>query len=145
MNRTIGALAMGAALLAGCQTTQHPRVIGTNPCQDTTATLYFEPSADSLTPAGREIVKVTAQHLHGCPVQELSILGLSDPAGAPQANLELSKRRAEHVRDAFLAAGLDVHEFTIRAAGAAGAESAAGAVEPVRRRVDVTVVMKPGR
>ena len=141
------AAAVAALALTGCATAQktYQRVAHANPCQPATVTLYFDRGSDLVTPEGREIMRLTAGRLKGCPVQELAILGLTDPAGSPQANLELSKRRAEHVRDAFIAAGLPVHEFTIRAEGAAGSESASGAVEPVRRRVDVTVVMGRGQ
>ena len=117
-----------------------------NPCQDTTVTLYFEPNVDQVTPTGLQVIRYAAGRLKRCPVQELSILGLSDANGNPLDNLELSKRRAEHVRDAFLAAGLKVERFTLRAAGAIGAETASGVQVPVRRRVDVTVVMaRPAR
>ena len=139
------AAALALLALCGCATAQktYQHVVRANPCQEATVTLYFDRGSDLVTPEGREIMRLTAGRLKGCPVQELAILGLSDPVGSPESNLELSKRRAEHVRDAFIAAGLPVHAFTVRAEGATGAQAAAGVVEPVRRRVDVTVVMTP--
>lgn len=123
----------------------HPKVIQTNACSATTVSLYFEPGSDDVTKLGRQIIGEAAKQLRGCPVQELMLVGLADPAGSPENNLELSRRRAEHVRDAFLAAGLPVERFTLAAAGDVGAVRPSGAIEPVRRRVDVTVVMKkPG-
>jgi outer membrane protein OmpA-like peptidoglycan-associated protein len=138
--------AAAALLLEACSTAHTVgRAVGLspNPCQDTTVTLYFEPNGDQVTPTGRQIIRYAADRLKRCPVQELSILGLSDANGNPVDNLELSKRRAEHVRDAFLAAGLKVERFTLRAAGAIGAQTSSGVQVPVRRRVDVTVVMAP--
>lgn len=140
----ITSILAGSLVLGACSTAQKVGGaigLGSNPCQDTTVTLYFEPNADQLTPAGTEIVRFTARRLKTCPIRELSILGLSDANGNPLDNLELSKRRAQNVRDAFLAAGLKVERFTLKAAGAAGAETASGAQVPVRRRVDVTVVV----
>lgn len=142
-------IALGAVLLTACSTAQQVgQAVGLapTPCQDAAVTLYFEPNEAQITSVGLEIVRVTARRLKTCPIQELSILGLADANGSPYDNLELSKRRAEHVRDAFLAAGLKVERFTLRAAGSIGAETPSGAQVPVRRRVDVTVVIaRPNR
>ncbi len=146
MNRSVlRALALpvlAAAALGGCGHMGHPKVLPSTACSDTTVTLYFGPGEDNLDPTGREIVREASRRLKGCPVQELTILGLADPEGQAQANLELSKRRAEHVRDAFLRDGLPVQRFTLAANGDVGAVRPSGVVEPVRRRVDVTVVMR---
>ncbi len=132
---------MAALLASGCSTGRHAQLAAASPCRDTTVTLYFEPNADHVSDIGRQIIGAEAGRLKGCPVRELSLVGLADPAGAPQANLELSKRRAEGVRDAFIRAGLPVERFTLVARGETGAERPSGVVEPVRRRVDVVVVM----
>jgi|GEM_PF-2190489 outer membrane protein OmpA-like peptidoglycan-associated protein len=140
----LASIGLGALLLTACSTAQRmgaPFGLTPDPCQDTTVTLYFEPNQAEITPTGLQIVRATAGRLRQCPIQELSILGLSDANGNPYDNLELSKRRAEHVRDAFLAAGLKVERFTLRAAGSIGAQTPSGAQVPVRRRVDVTVVV----
>ncbi len=111
-------------------------------CQDTTVTLYFETGSDQVSPIGREIIAATASRLRPCPVGDLRLLGLADPVGAAQSNLELSKRRAENVRAAFDHTGLPYDHFTLVAAGDRGAERPNGEIEPVRRRVDVTVMMR---
>jgi len=133
------ALALGAGL-GGCA--NHRALVTTNsPCQNTTVTLYFESGSETLTDAGRQIVGLTAKRLQGCQVKELSLLGLADPTGSAQVNLTLSQHRADDVLAAFVHAGLPVPKYTLVAAGQKGAVTASGAIEPVRRQVDVTVVI----
>ena len=126
--------------LAGCAT-QHRVVATASPCQNTTVTLYFESGSETLTSAGQQIVGLTAKRLQGCRVRELSLVGLADPSGSAQVNLALSQHRADNVLSAFVKAGLPVPKYTLLAAGQKGAVTASGAVEPVRRQVDVTVVV----
>ncbi len=138
----LAATAAAMLALAGCASVKRRTHHGGDPCQDTTITLYFETASDQVSDIGRQIIAATANRMRRCPVAELSLLGLADPAGAPQSNLELSKRRAENVRAAFDRAGLPYEHFTLIAAGDRGAERPSGVIEPVRRRVDVTVAMK---
>ncbi len=56
-------------------------------------------------------------------------------------NLTLSQHRADNVLGAFVKAGLPVPKYTLVAAGEKGAVTASGAVEPVRRQVEATVVV----
>jgi outer membrane protein OmpA-like peptidoglycan-associated protein len=136
--------ALAAAALGGCShmPMHHPKVLEQSACNDTTVSLYFEPGSDAVAGIGRRIIAETAKRLKGCPVRELNLVGLADAGGTPEANLEISKRRAEHVRDAFIASGLPVERFTLSASGEEGAVRPSGVVEPVRRRVNVTVVMQ---
>jgi outer membrane protein OmpA-like peptidoglycan-associated protein len=144
------AVGLATAALSGCKTVkpEHP-VAAAAPqvqysqgrCQDQSLTLYFEPSSDALTDAGRQLVAVTSRHLKRCTVKELRLVGLADPAGSPAANLELSQRRANTVLDAFVHAGTPVPKYTLVARGDEGAIEPSGAVEPIRRRVDVTLVV----
>ena len=133
------ALAVGAGL-AGCNTTR-PLLASSSPCQNTTVTLYFESGSEALTDAGKQIVGLTAKHLQGCKVRELSLVGLADPTGSAQVNLTLSQHRADNVLTAFVHAGLPVPKYNLVAAGQKGAMTSNGAVEPLRRQVDVTVVV----
>ena len=135
-------LAVGfGACLTGCAA-MHNRLQASNSlCHNTTVTLYFETGSETLTDAGRQIVALTAKRLSGCNVRELQLLGLADPTGQAQTNLTLSQHRADNVLSAFVKAGLPVPKYTLVAAGQKGAVTASGAVEPVRRQVDATVVI----
>ena len=70
------------------------------------------------------------------------MLGLADATGEAQANLELSKRRAQSVSQALADAGLPAAEFKVSAAGQAGALTNDGRA-PLRRRTDVIFHLAP--
>ena len=135
--------AAGAALigLQACSSVDRMRGWMGSPCHDTTVSLYFDTGSDAVPDLGLQIVGATAKRLRQCRVREIRLLGLADSSGSPEANLDLSKRRADHVLDAFVSAGLPVPKYTLTAAGDKGAVTAKGAIEPVRRRVDVTVAV----
>ncbi len=127
--------------LAGCAEVQQRYAGLRSSCHDTSLTLYFDTGSDALTDAGSQLVAVTARRLRSCKVKELQLIGLADPAGSPANNLELSQRRADHVLDAFVRAGTPVPKYTLVARGDQGAVAANGVVEPLHRRVDVTLVV----
>jgi outer membrane protein OmpA-like peptidoglycan-associated protein len=142
-SKAIRLAALMAATLsaAGCASVQQVQRIVYTPCHDTKLTLYFEAGSQALTADGDRIVGITAHRLKGCKVTELSLVGLADPTGSPVANLTLSQERADNVLAAFVHAGLPVPKYTLVAAGQKGAITPTGAVEPVRRQVDATVVI----
>ena len=138
--RLLLAVGLGACV-TGCATMHHGLLTSNSPCHNTTVTLYFETGSEALTDAGRQIVGLTAKRLSGCNVRELQLLGLADPTGSAQVNLTLSQHRADNVLSAFVKAGLPVPKYTLVAAGQKGAVTASGAIEPLRRQVDATVVI----
>jgi outer membrane protein OmpA-like peptidoglycan-associated protein len=133
-----------AVALAGCQTVRDARdrwVKAPPRCEDQTVQIYFEPDQAEVTPEGRGVIAEAAKMTQGCTVQRVSVLGLADAAGDPTANLELSKKRAQSVTAALVAARLPAAEFQVAAAGQAGAVTADGKAAPLRRRADVTLHM----
>lgn len=142
---TTGLLILTAAMaMAGCQTVRDARerwVKAPSRCEDQTVQIYFEPDQAELTPEGRGVIAEAANMARGCQVARVSVLGLADAAGDPAANLELSKRRAQSVTAALVAAQLPAAEFQVAAAGQAGAVTADGRTAPLRRRADVTLHM----
>lgn len=142
MGKRLWLAAALAAGLAGCAQLHGGRVASNSPCRDTTVTLYFETGSEAITDAGKQVVGLTARRMRGCKVKELSLVGLADPTGSDQINLTLSQHRADKVLEAFVQAGLPVPKYTLVAAGSKGAVAASGAVEPVRRQVDATVVVE---
>jgi outer membrane protein OmpA-like peptidoglycan-associated protein len=137
----MSALCCAGIALAGCSSVARFPMRGFSPCKTTTVSIYFESDSSEVSPIAGQVVSATAKRLKGCPVKELRLLGLADPAGSPQANLELSQQRADHVFAAFINAGLPVTKYSITAAGANGSVTEEGAVEPVRRRVNVSVIV----
>ena len=141
----LGVAAFAALAIAGCaqvrKVTHMPPATTPAGCQDAQVTLYFESGSDAVTDVGRQIVAVTAKRLKSCQVQELRLVGLADPVGSPAANVELSQRRADHVLEAFVRAGVPAPKYSLMASGDEGAVKAGGVIDPVRRRVEVTVVV----
>ncbi len=125
--------------LGGCASVGMRRsLVRTEPtCQDVTTPIYFEPNQASLTRDGRRVIAGAAAAARGCTVQSLRVLGLADAGGDATSNRVLSRRRAESVTAALIEAKLPPAEFAVTAAGEAGAETASGQTQPVRRRVDV--------
>lgn len=130
------------AALGGCASVEPPRerlVRAPDPCVDQTVQVYFEPWSAELTQEGRFVIYNAAANVRACRIRAVEVLGLADSAGAPQANLELSQRRAQSVSQALAASGLPTAEFQVAAAGQAGAVTPDGKAAPLRRRVDVTL------
>lgn len=67
------------------------------------------------------------------------ITGHTDRVGSATSNLELSRRRAEAVRDALVARGVPGNLLSVHGAGEADpfVPTADGAAEPQNRRVDI--------
>ena len=131
--------------LGGCASVGMRRsLVRTEPtCQDVTTPIYFEPNQASLTRDGRRVIPAAAAAARGCAVQSVRVLGLADAGGDATTNQALSQRRAESVTAALIEAKPPPAEFAVTAAGEAGAETASGQAQPVRRRADV--VLKLGK
>lgn len=141
-----GLMIVGATALAGCTTIEatRDRIVQAPPrCEDQTVQIYFEPDSAEVTAEGRAVIAQASGVARSCAVKRVDVLGLADAAGAPEANLELSKRRAQSVTAVLANAGLPDAEFQVAALGQAGAVSPDGAAQPLRRRVDVVLRLQP--
>ncbi|MEO8114957.1 MAG: OmpA family protein [Phenylobacterium sp.] len=141
--RTAGVAALGLSLALGaCATLQkaRDRIVKPTPrCLDQTVQVYFEAQSAEVTKEGRAVIAQAASAAKGCVVKDVEVLGLADAAGDPNANLELSKKRAQSVSAALAAAGLPAAELHMSAAGQSGASTPDGANAPMRRRADVVL------
>jgi peptidoglycan-associated lipoprotein len=111
-------------------------------CGDIAAQIYFEPNSAELTTEAATLIARAATQAQGCRVDQIRVVGLADAAGAPAANLELSKRRAAAVTAALAANGLPAAEFVLEAVGQDGAVTPEGTA-PLRRRADILIAAKP--
>lgn len=137
--KMLGAAALTGGLLAGCSTITRDQIVkAPASCEDMTVQIYFEPDSAEVTKEGEAVLRTAAAAARNCKVDRVRVLGLADAAGAPAANLELSKRRAAAVTAALAATGLPAAEFDLAAAGQSGAVTPAGA-QPLRRRADISV------
>lgn len=139
----LGLLVVG---LSACATVKSRDRIVRAPsnCSDQTVQIYFQSYSAEVTREGRAVLNLTAKDSQArCRVTAVEVLGLADAAGAPGANLELSKKRAQAVTDALTAAGLPAAEFKLTAAGDSGAVNAKGDARLLRRRADVVLHLAP--
>ena len=132
---------LALASLGACHTApparRGPTIAIVPVCSDFSATLYFEADSAALTREARALVEAALRRARGCRVTGVSVLGLADAQGDPNANLALSRRRADAVAQFLARHGVTNVEFRVAAAGAAGAETRSGEARPLRRRADV--------
>lgn len=127
------AAVISALVLSGCAI--RSRVAPTNLCEDLKVSIYFDDGSAKITRDARQVLTEAQEMRATCALGVVDVLGLADAVGDPQANLVLSEQRAKAVTQAL--GGLGFGNVRIAAAGAAGAETAAGELRPLRRRADV--------
>jgi OOP family OmpA-OmpF porin len=81
------------------------------------AAIEFESNTATITPRGRTTLDQLIILLHRAPHTAIEIGGHTDKYGAPDYNLQLSRRRAESVRHYFMSHGL-TNQFTAVGYGA---------------------------
>ena len=136
----------GLLAVAGCAETPWSRgdlVAEPSACAPQRFDIYFRDGEAQLTDAARHAIGLTATQLQGCEIRKVNVIGLTDARGAPNANLDLSERRAVAVREALEAAGWPAPAFSLMVAGESGSVAADGASEPMRRRTEVLVEAAP--
>ena len=136
----------GLLAVAGCAETPWSRgdlVAEPSACAPQRFDIYFRDGEAQLTDAARHAIGLTATQLQGCDIRKVDVIGLADARGGPDANLDLSERRAVAVREALEAAGWPAPAFSLMVAGESGSVAADGASEPMRRRTEVVVEAAP--
>lgn len=151
LNRsTVAILALAGAVFgvsaAGCEHFTRSRsdlVVAENPCVDTQFTVYFSENSNRLTRPAGQVIQEAGRALKDCNITRARVVGLSDATGGSQANLTLSQQRAVAVAGALRQQGLPAPSFEIDANGEAGATTAEGNDDPVRRRAEVFLTVSP--
>lgn len=109
--------------------------------------VLFETGSARLRPVAVERLRPLASYLSANPDVPVRIDGHTDSVGSDSANQLLSERRAESVREALRAMGVDEGEFTVVGHGetmpAASNSNATG--RQLNRRVEVTLVGQQAR
>lgn len=145
---TVAACAV-LAMVAGCQSARKPAVargpviVRPAVCGDFTASIYFESRSAVITPQATRSLAAAASRARGCSVIGVNVLGLADAPGSADANLALSRQRADAVTRALLRAGFTTVAFQVAAKGDAGAQTRTGQERPLRRRADVQFHLAP--
>ncbi|MFL6858163.1 MAG: OmpA family protein [Allosphingosinicella sp.] len=109
-------------------------------CVAGSALVMFDAGSAELGPEAQGILDAAASSFLGQGGSgRYRLIGHSDRAGSAAANLRLSRRRAEAVRDYLAAHGIPLGLMDVAAAGEAGLPVATpdGAAEPRNRFVEV--------
>lgn len=131
------------SLLAGCADQGEPASMTTSPeLAGAWYQVYFDTGSAEINPRGRNIVERVAYIAANNPATSVTVIGRTDRVGEPPANLALSRRRADTVRDALIGAGVpaDHIETSWTGEGKPAVATANQIDEPRNRVVDITVV-----
>lgn len=104
--------------------------------------IFFGSGQSALKPEAADSMAPVVEFLQRYPGLPVRVVGYTDDRGNADANLALSRRRAESVRSALVSAGAEASRLEVSGRGAAdplaGNETAAGRAR--NRRVEVLVV-----
>ncbi len=104
--------------------------------------LYFTFDSDKLTAAGEAVVDAAVMAAGKIRAADFAVTGHAGPLGSDGYNMDLSLRRANAVREALIARGIDPARISV--AGQVEVESAVATSEevsgPAGRRVDMFVL-----
>jgi outer membrane protein OmpA-like peptidoglycan-associated protein len=103
--------------------------------------LYFLEGKDELTPESeREVERVFAE-IAARPYPEILVIGHTDAVGNAQFNDQLSRQRAQRVRDDLVKRGIPADRVEVFSRGKREplVPTAEGIAEPRNRRVEINV------
>jgi peptidoglycan-associated lipoprotein len=138
--------ALALSLAAGCAeqaSSPPPAVAATGPeLAGAWYQIFFDTNKSEINTRGQQIVKNVAYVVANNGATRVTVIGKTDRVGAPPANLALSQRRADAVRDALIAAGVPAARIDTSWTGEGKPQVATTdeAAEPRNRVVDITVV-----
>ena len=77
-----------------------------------TGAIYFRPASARLDAKSRPLLTEVEGVVGKCPSLKVEVSGYTDSDGSPEANKQLSERRAQAVADAIVAAGIPRTQIT---------------------------------
>ncbi|HEX9450409.1 MAG TPA: OmpA family protein [Burkholderiales bacterium] len=116
-------------------------VVAALPGRPATFLLYFLEGKDELTPdSEREFERVFAE-IAARPYPEIQVIGHTDAVGNAQFNDQLSRQRAQRVRDDLVQRGIAADRVEVSSRGKREplVPTAEGVSEPKNRRVEINV------
>ena len=97
---------VGLAMLAACADQGSPPAAAAPQLAGAWYQVFFDTDKADLSPRGQLIVNKVADVVRNNNEVRVTVIGRTDRAGTAAANMALSERRAELVRDALIAAGV---------------------------------------
>ena len=116
-------------------------VVAALPGRPATFLLYFLEGKDKLTPdSEREVERVFAE-IAARPYPEILVIGHTDAVGNAQFNDQLSRQRAQRVRDDLVKRGIPADRIEVSGRGKREPliPTSEGVSEPKNRRVEINV------
>jgi len=104
-----------------------------------TYTLYFEFGSEDLTAESTQTLEAILTEVATREAAEILLVGHSDAPGTIEANLALSLRRAERMRDLVVERGVPAGIVTATGVGDTDPEVSSDVEEARNRRVEITV------
>lgn len=104
--------------------------------------VYFDSNKADIDDRGRMMIDRAVYVAKSNAAARVSVIGRTDRVGTPAANMTLSQRRADRVRDALIAAGVPADRIDTSWTGEVKQRVATpnDVVERRNRVVDITVV-----
>jgi outer membrane protein OmpA-like peptidoglycan-associated protein len=96
--------------------------------------VYFPERSAQLDAKARDVVALVADRAHGAPAARVTVIGYTDSAGSPPADVSLSQRRAQAVADALVADGVAPNRLVRLGRGQTGENPGIAS-----RRVEITI------
>jgi len=103
--------------------------------------VHFVLNKADVTREGVEIIEKVAANARAMSITRLILTGHTDRSGDEAYNIDLSKRRADAVKAAFVALGFDAKEIAVKAKGETTllVPTDDGKFEPKNRRVEIVL------
>jgi peptidoglycan-associated lipoprotein len=139
------ATVLAISFAAGCAQTSSPPPSGAAVGPELAGAwyqVYFDTSSVAIDQRGQMIISNVAHVVANTDSTRVTVIGKTDRAGTAAANMALSQRRADVVRDALIAAGVPANRIDTTWTGEGKQEvTTVDAVAEQRNRVvDITVV-----
>jgi len=107
--------------------------------------LLFDSGRASLKPGAEKALENLAQLMKRQPEREITIEGFTDSTGSEELNRRLSEQRAQAVKQALVARGIEAHRIDARGYGPAFpvASNDTPTGRQLNRRVEVVIAPEP--
>jgi outer membrane protein OmpA-like peptidoglycan-associated protein len=96
--------------------------------------VFFQERSAQLDAPARSVIALVARRAHDDPAAAIEVIGYTDSADSPQADVLLSQQRAEAVTDALMASGVPANRLVRKGRGQTG-----GSPGIANRRVEIII------
>ncbi len=112
-------------------------------CDDVPFVVYFGWDESALTSQAQQVISNAADQADECDITQVNVEGHTDRSGSAAYNRNLSRQRAESVRDALIREGVPSSTIRIEAKGEGdtAVETPDGVREPLNRRSEVLIIV----